>query len=450
MYREIEQQIERFFEKNPKRALMITGARQVGKTYIIREFAKKNFEYVIEFNFLENLDARNILHQARSSEDILLRISGLTDVPMVPGKTLIFFDEVQECRELVTAIKFLVEEGSYQYILSGSLLGVELKDIRSVPVGYMHIMEMYPLNFFEFCKANKVSERVSRHLADCFEKREAIDPVIHEKMMELFQLYLMIGGMPAAVATYLETKHLGAVAEIQKGIVKLYIKDIAKYDPEEKLYLKDIFELIPSEINSKNKRFILKNLNENFKFSRYQNSFIWLKEAGVALPVYCVQEPVVPLLLSKSTNLFKLFLSDVGLLASMYADGLQLKIMNNEKNINFGAIYENAIAQELKAAGFDLYYFQSKKQGELDFVIEYRGKVLPIEVKSGKAYARHQALNNVLSNENYEIDEAIVFCHENIRMDAGVFYCPVYLAGMLKKEEGASYMIYAPDFSVLQ
>lgn len=450
MYREIEQQIERFFEKNSKRALMITGARQVGKTYIIREFARKHFEHVIEFNFLENLDARNILQQARSSEDILLRISGLTNVPMVPGKTLIFFDEVQECRELVTAIKFLVEEGSYQYILSGSLLGVELKDIRSVPVGYMQIMEMYPLNFFEFCKANKVSERVSRHLADCFEKRKSIDPVIHEKMQELFRLYLIIGGMPAAVATYLETKHLGAVAEIQKGIVKLYMKDIAKYDPEEKLYLKDIFELIPSEINSKNKRFILKNLNENFKFSRYQNSFIWLKEAGVALPVYCVQEPVVPLLLSKSTNLFKLFLSDVGLLASMYADGLQLKILNNEKNINFGAIYENAIAQELKAAGFDLYYFQSKKQGELDFVVEYRGKVLPIEVKSGKAYARHQALDNVLSNENYEIDEAIVFCQENIRVDAGVFYCPVYLAGMLKKEESTSDMIYAPDFSVLQ
>lgn len=450
MYREIEQQIERFFEKDPKRALMITGARQVGKTYIIREFARKKFEHVIEFNFLENLYARNILQQARSSEDILLRISGLTDVPMVPGKTLIFFDEVQECRELVTAIKFLVEEGSYQYILSGSLLGVELKDIRSVPVGYMQIMEMYPLNFFEFCKANRVSERVSRHLADCFEKREAIDPVIHEKMLELYQLYLMIGGMPAAVATYLETKHLGAVAEIQKGIVKLYIKDIAKYDPEEKLYLKDIFELIPSEINSKNKRFILKNLNENFKFSRYQNSFIWLKEAGVALPVYCVQEPVVPLLLSKSTNLFKLFLADVGLLASMYADGLQLRILNNEKNINFGAIYENAIAQELKTAGFDLYYFQSKKQGELDFVIECRGKILPIEVKSGKAYARHRALDNVLSNENYGIDEAIVFCHENIRVEAGVFYCPVYLAGMLKKEEIGSDMIYAPDFSVLQ
>ena len=450
MYREIEERIEKFFRENSGRALMITGARQVGKTYIVREFAKKNFEYVIEFNFLENQDARNILQQAKSSEDILLRISGLTDVPMVPGKTLIFFDEVQECRELVTAIKFLVEEGSYQYILSGSLLGVELKDIRSVPVGYMQIMEMYPLSFFEFCMANRVSERVFKHLSECFEKRKGIDPVIHEKMLELFHLYLMTGGMPAAVAAYLKTNNLSSVSEIQKGIVQLYIKDIAKYDPNDKLYLKEIFELIPSELNSKNKRFILKNLNENFKFSRYENSFIWLKEAGVALPVYCAQEPVIPLLLSKSTNLFKLFSSDVGLLASMYADGIQLKILNKEKNMNFGAIYENAIAQELKTQGFDLYYFQSKKQGEIDFLIEYHGKILPIEVKSGKAYTRHHALDNVLSNEPYGIDEAIVFCNENIQMKSGVFYCPVYLAGMLKKEENAEDMIYSPDLSVLQ
>lgn len=450
MYREIEERIEKFFRDNSGRALMITGARQVGKTYIVREFAKKNFEYVIEFNFLENQDARNILQQAKSSEDILLRISGLTDVPMVPGKTLIFFDEVQECRELVTAIKFLVEEGSYQYILSGSLLGVELKDIRSVPVGYMQIMEMYPLSFFEFCMANRVSERVFKHLSECFEKRKGIDPVIHEKMLELFHLYLMTGGMPAAVAAYLKTNNLSSVSEIQKGIVQLYIKDIAKYDPNDKLYLKEIFELIPSELNSKNKRFILKNLNENFKFSRYENSFIWLKEAGVALPVYCAQEPVIPLLLSKSTNLFKLFSSDVGLLASMYADGIQLKILNKEKDMNFGAIYENAIAQELKAQDFDLYYFQSKKQGEIDFLIEYHGKILPIEVKSGKAYTRHQALDNVLSNEQYGIDEAIVFCNENIQMKSGVFYCPVYLAGMLKKEENAEDMIYSPDLSVLQ
>ena len=434
---------------NRKEALLITGARQVGKTFIIRKCAKKHFEYVIEINFIERPDAIKLFENAKSSEDILLRISAFTDVPLVPGKTLIFFDEVQECKEIVTAIKFLVEDGKYRYILSGSFLGVELKDIRSVPVGYMTIMEMYPLNFFEFCRANKVSQRIFDMLEMCWNEKKAIDQIVHEKLLYLFHLYLIVGGMPAVVEGYLRTKNLQEVFRLQKGILQLYKKDIAKYDPQNKLYLEEIFNLIPSELNSKNKRFILKNLNENFRFSRYEHSFIWLKEAGVALPVYCVQEPEVPLLLSKATNLFKLFLSDVGLLAAMYADGLQIKILNKEKDINFGSIYENAVAQELKTQGFELYYFNSKKQGELDFVIEYKGNVLPIEVKSGKSYTRHNALDNVMSTPRYHIEQAIVFCNENIHEKNKIVYMPVYMAGMLKKETKEDY-IYSLDLGILQ
>lgn len=434
---------------NRKEALLITGARQVGKTFIIRKCAKKHFEYVIEINFIERPDAIKLFENAKSSEDILLRISAFTDVPLVPGKTLIFFDEVQECKEIVTAIKFLVEDGKYRYILSGSFLGVELKDIRSVPVGYMTIMEMYPLNFFEFCRANKVSQRIFDMLEMCWNEKKAIDQIVHEKLLDLFHLYLIVGGMPVVVEGYLRTKNLQEVFRLQKGILQLYKKDIAKYDPQNKLYLEEIFNLIPSELNSKNKRFILKNLNENFRFSRYEHSFIWLKEAGVALPVYCVQEPEVPLLLSKATNLFKLFLSDVGLLAAMYADGLQIKILNKEKDINFGSIYENAVAQELKTQGFELYYFNSKKQGELDFVIEYKGNVLPIEVKSGKSYTRHNALDNVMSTPRYHIEQAIVFCNENIHEKNKIVYMPVYMAGMLKKETKEDY-IYSLDLGILQ
>lgn len=434
---------------NRKEALLITGARQVGKTFIIRKCAKKHFEYVIEINFIERPDAIKLFENAKSSEDILLRISAFTDVPLVPGKTLIFFDEVQECKEIVTAIKFLVEDGKYRYILSGSFLGVELKDIRSVPVGYMTIMEMYPLNFFEFCRANKVSQRIFDMLEMCWNEKKAIDQIVHEKLLDLFHLYLIVGGMPAVVEGYLRTKNLQEVFRLQKGILQLYKKDIAKYDPQNKLYLEEIFNLIPSELNSKNKRFILKNLNENFRFSRYEHSFIWLKEAGVALPVYCVQEPEVPLLLSKATNLFKLFLSDVGLLAAMYADGLQIKILNKEKDINFGSIYENAVAQELKTQGFELYYFNSKKQGELEFVIEYKGNVLPIEVKSGKSYTRHNALDNVMSTPRYHIEQAIVFCNENIHEKNKIVYMPVYMAGMLKKETKEDY-IYSLDLGILQ
>ena len=404
---------------------------------------------MIEINFIERPDAIKLFENAKSSEDILLRISAFTDVPLVPGKTLIFFDEVQECKEIVTAIKFLVEDGKYRYILSGSFLGVELKDIRSVPVGYMTIMEMYPLNFFEFCRANKVSQRIFDMLEMCWNEKKAIDQIVHEKLLDLFHLYLIVGGMPAVVEGYLRTKNLQEVFRLQKGILQLYKKDIAKYDPQNKLYLEEIFNLIPSELNSKNKRFILKNLNENFRFSRYEHSFIWLKEAGVALPVYCVQEPEVPLLLSKATNLFKLFLSDVGLLAAMYADGLQIKILNKEKDINFGSIYENAVAQELKTQGFELYYFNSKKQGELDFVIEYKGNVLPIEVKSGKSYTRHNASDNVMSTPRYHIEQAIDFCNENIHEKNKIVYMPVYMAGMLKKETKEDY-IYSLDLGILQ
>ena len=450
LYRNMKKKIEEFFLSKQNSALMITGARQVGKTFCIREYAKKNYKYVIEINFIEMPQAVQLFENAKNAEDILLRISALTDVPMKKGQTIVFFDEVQECKEIVTAIKFLVDEGSYRYILSGSLLGVELKDIRSVPVGYMTIYEMFPLDFFEFCRANKVSEQILTKIAECFEKRNPIDTLIHEKMMDLFRLYLIVGGMPAAVQRYLDTNNLNEVLKVQQGIVQLYKKDIAKYDPDEKLYLEDIFNLIPSELNSKNKRFILKKLNENFKFSRYEHSFIWLKEAGVALPVFCVQEPQIPLLLSKSTNLFKLFLADVGLLASMYADGIQIKILNKEKDINFGSIYENAVAQELRAHGFELYYFNSKKQGELDFVIEYKGEVLPIEVKSGKDYARHRALDHVLKNESYGIKEAMVFCNENIQVKDQVFYCPIYLVGLLKKQIIEADFIYRIDLSALQ
>ena len=447
--RRIKQEIRDFLDGDRKEALMVTGARQVGKTYIIRECAKEIYKNIVEINFVENQQAVKLFANTTSSKDILLRLSALTDVPMIPGETLIFFDEVQECPEIVTAIKFLVEDGQYRYILSGSLLGVELKDIRSVPVGYLSILEMYPLDFREFCEANRVSQTVMDKLKECFEKKQPVDELIHEKMMELFRLYLIVGGMPAVVDAYIRTNNLKEVLRIQQGIVQLYYKDIAKYDKDNKLYLDEIFSLIPSELNNKNKRFIMKDLNENFRFSRYENSFIWLKEAGVALPVYCVQEPEIPLLLSKSTNLFKLFLSDVGLLASMYVDGLQLKILNREKDINFGAIYENAAAQELKAHGFELYYFNSKKQGELDFVIEYQGNVLPLEIKSGKAYTRHNALDNVLKDERYAIPQALVFCNENISTVDKIVYLPIYMIGFLENEKIDEY-IYSIDLSALQ
>ena len=447
--RKIEKELQRFHDSDEKKALLITGARQVGKTFIIREFGKQ-YKSFVEINFYENKAAQSLFENAKNSEDLLLRISAVANAPLIPGETLIFLDEVQECKDIVTAIKFLVDEGGYRYILSGSLLGVDLKDVRSVPVGYLDVLEMYPLDFEEFAIANKVSQTVLDSLRKSFLNKTPVDPVVHEKMMDLFRLYLIVGGMPAAVMRYLETNNLQEVIRQQQSIIAMYKRDIAKYDPDEKLYLEDIFDLIPSELNSKNKRFILKNLNEGIKFSRYSNSFLWLRDAGVALPVFCANEPTVPLILSKATNLFKLFLSDVGLLVSMYMNDIQIKILNREKDINFGSVYENAAAQELKAHGFDLYYFNSKKQGELDFLIEKDGTILPIEIKSGKDYTKHAALSNVLANKDYAIPEAYVFHNGNVSVSDKIRYYPIYMLMFVEKRKAEAPLFYKLDLGALQ
>lgn len=432
--RKIYNYLTNFF-KEDKKSLLVTGARQVGKTFAIRKVGKELFEQFIELNFVEQPQLKSIFGEANNANEILLRLSAFAKKKLIPGKTMIFFDEVQECPEIVTAIKFLVDEGSYRYVMSGSLLGVELNDLRSVPVGYMAEIEMFPLDFEEFALAVGMSDEVMAHLNECFVQRKPVDEVVHKKMLELIRLYLVIGGMPAAVMKYLTTNNLQLVRNEQGSIIKMYHKDIAKHDPDNKLYIKEIFDTIPSELNAKNKRFIMKTLNQNAKYERFKNSFIWIADAGVALPVYNVEEPRIPLRLNEQRNLFKLFLNDVGLLASCYASEFQLQIITGETNINFGGIFENFVAQELKAHGYSLHYFNSKSQGELDFVVEHDDKVIPIEVKSGKDYKRHNALSNVLANKEYGIQRGIVLSSGNMEQQDKVCYIPIYMVMYLKPVE---------------
>lgn len=424
--RKINKYLVEYFEKS-KNALLLTGARQVGKTFSIRQFGLSHYECFLELNFADNLSAAKAIASATNANDVLIRLSLLSAKPLVAGKTLIFFDEVQECPEIITAIKFLVEDGRYRYILSGSLLGVDLGNIRSLPVGYMTTKEMFPLDFEEFIEALGVSDNIIKSLKISWNEMIPVDEFIHNKMMQIFRLYLIVGGMPQAVQTYIDSNNLQHVIEVQDSIVEMYKKDISKYDSSRKLYIEELYELIAPELSTKNKRFVLKSLNKNAKFSRLENSFLWLKDAGVALPVYNVEEPKSPLVLARSRNLFKLFLSDVGLLAKQYANGIQLNIINGNDNINYGAIFENFVAQELHAHGFPLFYFNSKKQGEIDFLIEKDGMVVPIEVKSGKDYERHRALRNVLSNLDYNIDKGIVLYNANVSNDNNLCYMPIYM-----------------------
>ncbi len=424
--RKIDEYIRNYYRTN-RNALLVTGARQIGKTFSIREFGK-TFKSFIEINFVETPSAIKVFEEARDAADIMLRISAMTNTPLIKGETLIFFDEVQKCPDIVTAIKFLVDDGSYRYILSGSLLGVELEDLRSEPVGYMGVKDMYPLDFEEFILNVGVGLKVVDAIRSSWEARTPVDNFVHEKLMELFRLYLVVGGMPAAVSKYLETNNLQDVATAQHDILRLYKRDITQYDKDNKLRIEEVFKLIPSELNAKNKRFILKRLNEHAKFERYQDEFLWLANAGVALPVYNVEEPKSSLILSKTRNLFKLFQNDIGLLAAQYANGFQLKIIQDESNLNYGGIYENAVAQELRAHGFEeLYYYNSKKRGEIDFVIEESDQVIPIEVKSGKDYTSHRALSNVLACDEYDIPRAVVLHNDNLKVEGKVIYAPIYM-----------------------
>ena len=361
-----------------KEAFLLTGARQIGKTYLIRECLKESKYDYVELNFIERPELVELFENATNAQDLLMRLSLITDKQLNKGNTIIFFDEIQEFKDLVTRIKFLVEEGSYRYIMSGSLLGVELNDLRSAPVGYLRIEDMYPLTVKEFMKAVGIKENILEMLEECYKKQQPVDEFVHKKMLDVFYLYLIVGGMPEAVAVYTETNDLARVAAVQQKIMRLYKADFTKYETTYKLKLREIYDSMPGQLDSKNKRFKINTLGKGLNYDRVANDFLWLKDAGVAIPVYNINEPKMPLIISENRNLFKLFFSDVGILTNQYSDQVKIAILNKEKSINNGALFENVVAQELLANGFNLYYFNNKKQGELDFVIELDGKVTPL------------------------------------------------------------------------
>lgn len=442
MKRKIMKELSRFEDEKPNAALLLTGARQVGKTFIVRELGKSRYACFLEINFIKTPAAKALFENLKDEEDFFLRLSAFTDMDLKPGQTLVFFDEVQECPEVVTYIKFLVDDGRYQYILTGSLLGVELKDIRSAPVGYLRELDMYPLDFEEFITACGFKRELFEHVKRCWETRQVVNPGVHGKLIELLKLYLVVGGMPAAVQKYLDTKNISAVVSEQRAILCEYRKDASKYDKASKLKIERVLDLIPEELNKANRRFLLADLANGSRFDRFEDNFVWLEEAGIGLVANSASDPRVPLRLSRESSFFKLYMNDVGLLAAMYGDGIQLKILSGETEINFGAVYENFVAQELHAHGFPLYYFSSRKVGEVDFLIEHDGNVEPIEVKSGKHYRSHAALDNLIGKAEYGIPRAIVLSNANHGRDGKVEYLPIYLTMFMQRDNLPEEMIY--------
>lgn len=435
MYRKDSIIIEEWLKRSDK-ALLVTGARQIGKTWLIREEIAKSGYRKFEVNFIDQPDLVDYLNVKMSANEFLVKLKMIMPEDCKPQETVVFFDEIQKCPEIVTKIKFLVEEGSFKYVMSGSLLGVELKGITSVPVGYLTVLRMYPMDFEEFMIANSVSKTTLEMLKAKFETCQPVDEFIHQKLLSLFFIYLIVGGMPDAVKIYIATKDIREVDKVQRDIVALYKEDFSQHESEDKkLKLISIYDIIPAELNKQNKKFVFTMLNKELKFDRYENSFLWLKDAGVALPVYNVEAPVIPLKASKSSNVFRLFSNDIGLLTSAYPAETKLELINKNSEVNNGAHFENAVAQQLTANGLEPYFCKKKNIGELDVLVEMDGKVVPIEVKSGKAYKAHKSLDNFMKISDYHIEKAYVLSVANMEQEGSVVYLPIYMCYLLKERK---------------
>ena len=435
MYRKDSIIIEEWLKRSDK-ALLVTGARQIGKTWLIREEIAKSGYRKFEVNFIDQPDLVDYLNVKMSANEFLVKLKMIMPEDCKPQETVVFFDEIQKCPEIVTKIKFLVEEGSFKYVMSGSLLGVELKGIASVPVGYLTFLRMYPMDFEEFMIANNVSKTTLEMLKAKFETCQPVDEFIHQKLLSLFFIYLIVGGMPDAVKIYIATKDIREVDKVQRDIVALYKEDFSQYESEDKkLKLISIYDIIPAELNKQNKKFVFTMLDKELKFDRYENSFLWLKDAGVALPVYNVEAPVIPLKASKSSNVFRLFSNDTGLLTSAYPAETKLELINKNSEVNNGAHFENAVAQQLTANGLEPYFCKKKNIGELDVLVEMDGKVVPIELKSGKAYKAHKSLDNFMKISDYHIEKAYVLSVANMEQEGSVVYLPIYMCYLLKERK---------------
>lgn len=437
LFRKIEKTIEDYLQSDTNKILLIDGARQVGKTYIIRHAGKKSFANYIEINMVEDSLANQLFKNVKTVEDFYLQVSMLHGDKMgTKQDTLIFIDEIQEYPHLLTLLKFLSQDNRFKYIASGSLLGVTLSQTTSIPMGSIRKIRMFPLDFEEFLYANGINELVINSLRASFESNTSLNDSSHAKIMDLFKKYLLIGGMPDAVNAYLSEKNIRTVREIQEEIREYYAIDCSKYDAARKLKIRRIYDLIPSNMENKKKRVVAQSIEEKKgkTFSDYQDEFEYLISSGIALGVQAVSNPSFPLIETSGKNLLKLYLNDPGLLTDvLYKDNIRA-VLDDVDSINLGSVYESVVASELIAHGHKLFYYDNRKKGEVDYLIDdYQSlSVVPIEVKSGKDYSVHSALNAFTKNEDYGIKKAIVLSNEReVKQKGKIWYLPVYYAMFL-------------------
>ena len=442
LYRKITSYLEDHLRSGTDKILILEGARQIGKSFSIREAGMRLYKNFVEINFVEDDEGDQLFKNIHKKEDFYLTLS------MVAGDrlgdrtdTLVFLDEIQHYPQYLTMLKFLREDGRYRYITSGSLLGITLQDTTSIPIGSIIRKDMFQLDFEEFLIANGFGIEAIEMLRNAYENRQSLSEERHHHVMDLFRRYLLVGGMPDAVNTYLDTHNIVRVREVQEGIRSLYASDASKYEKEhnKKLLIRRIYEMIPSQMENKKKRIVAQEIRgkKGDRFEHYQEEFEYLISSGIAQAVHAIANPHFPLSESLQKNLLKLYLNDVGLLTGQLYQNNIRPVLDDVRSINLGSVYESVVAQELRAHGHQLFYYDQRKQGEVDYLIDDHTNmnVQPIEVKSGKDYTVHSALNNLLQNPDYHILSATVISNEReIYQDGKVTYMPVYFVMFMESD----------------
>lgn len=434
LYRKITKRVEQYLSADSDRMLMVDGARQIGKSYIIRHVGQRMFPNYIEINMEEDKLGDRIFAQARTTKDFYMALSVVAGDKMKEREnTLVFIDEIQAYDHLLTLVKFLMQEKKFTYIASGSLLGVTLKKTQSVPMGSLDVEHMYPMDFEEFLIANGVGTTAIDAMRECFNGLEALSEPMHNKMLDLFKKYLIVGGLPKAVETFIDSRNIVEIRSVQNEVHDLYEVDCTKYEDEHnrRLKIRRIYEMVPSTLENKKKRVVIKDI-ENKSWKRadsYIEEFDYLTSAGITLEVKAICKPSYPLIENSGKNLLKLYLNDVGILSALYYRNNIKAIIDDIRSINLGSVYETVVAQELKAHGYNLYYYDNKKNGEVDFLIDDADNLsnIPLEIKSGKDYSIHSALTRFLAMDEYNIKKAYVLSNERkVYSDGGITYIPIY------------------------
>ena len=436
LYRKIQEKIKDYLLSNSNKIMIIDGARQIGKSFIIRyvssDLLKEKFKNYIEINFVEDSLGNRLFADINNKEDFYFQLSMIAGDKMKEKEnTIVFIDEIQEYPQFLTMLKFLKQDNKFTYICSGSLLGITLNKTTSIPIGSIDVVHMYPLDFEEFLLANGFSSFTINLLKNKFLCLESLDENTHNKVLDLFKKYLLIGGLPDAVNSFIKNKNIVEVRKIQSDIYDYYGNDASKYGKEHKLKIKRIYDLIPSCLENKKKRIVAQDI-ENKKgkrFSNYQDEFDYLINSGIALEVKALSSPVFPLIESSGKNLLKLYLNDVGILTNILYKNNIRAVLDDQESVDLGTVYESVVASELKAHGFNLFYYDNKTNGEVDFLIDDYDNLcaLPVKIKSGKDYTIHSAINKFIANKDYKVKKGYVLSNQRkVYEKDNIIYLPIY------------------------